>query len=140
MPFPQKIILTKQQRAVILHRLEHLWGLHDDDVVELFEDEDREQQLDPQRLNDAIEKLYVSFSSSPGALLAVYIETEEQGEVLAECLEGSTYFATWEKGDGVYRHAANSAAELLATVLDREVEAHIDPVPPPHLRKPHPLS
>lgn len=138
--FPQKIILTRQQRAVILHRLEHLWGLHDDDVAELFEDEDRETPLGVEGLNKAISKFYPIFSDEKGALLAIYIESEEEGEILAECLEGSTYFATYEKGDGVYRHAAKSAAELLATVLDREVEAHIDPVPPKHLQKPHPLA
>lgn len=140
MPFPQKIILTKQQRAVILHRLEHLWGLHEEDLAELFDGEDRDPPLSMEGLSLAVQDLYPIIKGSTGQLLSLNIESVEQGEILAECLEGSTYFATYEKGDSVYRHAAKSAAELLATVLDREVEAHIDPVPPPHLRKPHPLS
>lgn len=127
--FPQKIILTNFQREVILHRLEHLWGLHAFDVAELFDAESGQQQMDSVRLVDAIDHLYTFFKSHTGHLVSVQVENVEQGEILAECLEGSTYFATHTKGDGVYRHAAKSAAELLATVLDRDVEAHIDPIP-----------
>lgn len=127
--FPQKLILSSYQRDVIMHRLEHLSGLHTFDVAELFEDLDRKQQLDSVRVVDAIEHLHTFFDSHKGPLVSVQLENEEQAEVLAECLEGSTYFATYEKGDGVYRHAAKSAADLLATVLDRDVVARIDPIP-----------
>ncbi len=127
--FPQKIILTNFQREVIMHRLEHLWGLHVLDVAELFEAEEGAPQMDSVRLVDAIEHLYTFFQTHSGHLVSVQVENVEQGEILAECLEGSTYFATYIKGDSVYRHAAKSAAELLAVVLDRDVEAHIDPIP-----------
>jgi hypothetical protein len=127
--FPQKVILTKYQREILMHRLEHLWGLHDDDLAELFDNEDRATPLNTEALNKAVEDFYQLFRTHTGQLLSVNIESEEEGEILAECLEGSTFFATYVKGDGVYRHAAKSAAELLTTVLDRDVEAHIDPIP-----------
>lgn len=129
MPYPQKLVLTDLMREVFLHRLEHLEQLDADDMADLFYDEDAEDQLDPVQLCEAAILFAAQFRASNGKLVAVHIQNVVQAEILAEALEGCTFFGNYQKGDAVYRHAAKSAAELLSTVLDREVVAYIDPVP-----------
>jgi hypothetical protein len=129
MAYPQKLILTLHQRVIFIHRLSILDDMGLDELDELFNDWRKEigqPPLDCEALQKAVKFFDVMFTSSNGHLIAVCVETEEQAEVLAECLEGGTYFATRTKGDSVYVHAAKAAAELLSTVLDREVEPRID--------------
>jgi len=126
MAYPQKLILTLHQRVIFIHRLSILAEMALDELDALF-NEGREHPLDVEALEKAIEFFDTLFTSSNGHLIAVCIQTPEQAEALAECLEGCTYFATRTKGDAVYVHAANAAAELLSTVLEREVVPHIEP-------------
>lgn len=128
MAYPQKLILTLHQRIILLHRLSYLAELTPGELDDLFND-GRDDALDLGALETAIEFYDQLFTHSNGHLIAISIQTPTQAEVLAECLEGSTYFATRQKGDAVYVHAANAAAELLSTVLEREVVPHIDPRP-----------
>lgn len=127
MAYPQKLVLTQRQREVLLHRLVVLSELDPEDLDDLFGNEDREDPLDVHALDRALMEFRQRFENSAGnQLVAITIETREQGEALAECLEGSTFFASRTKGDGVYVHAAHAVAELLSTVLERDVEPHID--------------
>uniref|UniRef100_A0AB39CEK4 Uncharacterized protein n=1 Tax=Pseudomonas phage HRDY3 TaxID=3236930 RepID=A0AB39CEK4_9VIRU len=128
MPYPQKLILTKHQREVLLHRISHLSQLSAEEIEELFGCAESDDPLNVAALCTALETYDELFTRCAGGqLIAITVETREQAEALAEALEGSTFFATRMKGDGVYVHAAKAVAELLSTVLDREVEPHIDP-------------
>ncbi|MND85945.1 hypothetical protein D3C80_778900 [compost metagenome] len=129
MPFPQKLILTKMQREVMQHRLEHLISFDAEDFDELFGNDKRERPLDPEKLVSAADDYYRLFNACDGLMISVCLQNVEQAELLAETLEGSTFFATYIKGDGPLRHAARSAAGLLSIVLCREVEPQIDPIP-----------
>ncbi|AFH14541.1 hypothetical protein LU11_gp010 [Pseudomonas phage Lu11] len=129
MPFPQKLILTKMQREVMQHRLSHLISFDAEDFDELFNNDLRERALDSEKLVKAADDYYRLFAACDGLMISVCLQSVEQAELLAETLEGSTFFATHVKGDGPWRHAARSAAGLLSIVLGREVEPHIDPIP-----------
>jgi len=132
MAYPQKILLTKHQREVLLHRLRYLSYLTDEQLSELWSNDKREAPLSIAALETALGEYDQLFSRCAGnQLIAISIERVEQAEALAEALEGSTYFATRVKGDGVYVHAANAVAELLSTILDRDVVPNVGP------RKPH---
>lgn len=124
MTYPQKVILNPHQREIMLHRLEALEAIAAEDVTELF-NLTEQPALDLHKLEMAVIGYRKQFSACTRPLTGVQIECAEDAEILAECLEGSTFFGNPHKGDSVYRHAAKSAAELLSTILDRDIEAQM---------------
>lgn len=118
------IAFTEIEVGIILHRLSLMTSV--EELEEIFCDSDIE--FDLQTAADFAVRLEAQFGAKN---FTVEVEGDYVGEILAECLEGSTYFGDADSAvkDGLQtrqknsadKRAANTAAKKIAKLVGREV-------------------
>lgn len=124
----QTIIFTPIEAEVLKHRLIFLQDEGEDILEELFEGQD----LDPAQGAEFIQRVLSAWDASD---YSVILDVPEAGEILAECLEGSTFFGSIDlaiqhkeitrQKAASYRKAALSACGKIEEVIGRSVEVQL---------------
>lgn len=117
------IHFTAIESEVLLHRLSLLDD--EEELAELFvEDED----FDPARAAEFAKRVLLQPEGQP---VSLHLEAPEAIKLLAECLEGSTFFGDIrdavrnnelsQQKAAAYRNAASTAAHKIEVILGREL-------------------
>jgi hypothetical protein len=113
MQYPQELNLTQFQVEVLYHRVQLLT---DDGLIEeLYDDRSKETR---KRLVDSATKFVLLMR--PEKAVTVTLQSVSDAEILAEALEGGTYFGN-EKPTPAQKKAVEALADILKPLVHRNV-------------------
>lgn len=113
MQYPQELNLTQFQVEVLYHRVQLLT---DDGLIEeLYDDRSKETR---KRLIDSATKFVLALKAEEA--VTVTLQSASDAEILAEALEGGTYFGN-EKPTPSQKQAIELLADILKPLVHRKV-------------------